>query len=113
MTLDRRRVLQLGAASAVGAGLAPLAGCSRPLPNAAADHTIEIGPANLEVAPGVTVSTTAYNGQFPGPLIRLTEGRPVSIDIRNRTGMARRFRPRSMAPPRKARRSSRRAALAG
>jgi FtsP/CotA-like multicopper oxidase with cupredoxin domain len=31
------------------------------------------------------VSTTAYNGQFPGPLLRLTEGRRVTVDIHNHT----------------------------
>jgi FtsP/CotA-like multicopper oxidase with cupredoxin domain len=31
------------------------------------------------------VSTTAYNGQFPGPLVRLTEGRRVTVDIHNDT----------------------------
>jgi FtsP/CotA-like multicopper oxidase with cupredoxin domain len=31
------------------------------------------------------VSTTTYNGQFPGPLLRLREGRPVVVDVHNDT----------------------------
>jgi len=31
------------------------------------------------------VSTVAYNGQFPGPLLRLAEGRSVTVDILNDT----------------------------
>ncbi|MDE3148580.1 MAG: multicopper oxidase domain-containing protein, partial [Acidobacteriota bacterium] len=32
---------------------------------------------------GVTVKTVAYNGQVPGPLLRLREGVPVAIDVTN------------------------------
>jgi FtsP/CotA-like multicopper oxidase with cupredoxin domain len=76
--LHRRAVLQLGGAAAV----AGLEACAR---RPATDYAIRIAPTNLEVAAGVIVPTTAYNGQFPGPLIRLTEGRPVSVDIHNDT----------------------------
>ena len=34
-------------------------------------------------APGVTVKTLAFNGQVPGPLLRLREGVPVTIDVTN------------------------------
>jgi len=37
----------------------------------------------VELAPGVVVTTTAYNGQVPGPLLRLREGVPVTIDVTN------------------------------
>jgi len=30
-------------------------------------------------------STTLYNGQFPGPMVRLTEGKRVVVDIYNDT----------------------------
>jgi len=50
-----------------------------------ADHTIRIGTALIELAPETTISTKAYNGQFPGPLLRLTEGRRVVVDIHNDT----------------------------
>jgi FtsP/CotA-like multicopper oxidase with cupredoxin domain len=50
-----------------------------------ADHSIRIEPFNLEISPGVTVKTLAYNGQVPGPLLRLREGVPVTIDVTNAT----------------------------
>jgi hypothetical protein len=31
----------------------------------------------------VVVKTTAYNGQVPGPLLRVREGVPVTIDVTN------------------------------
>ena len=39
----------------------------------------------LELAPGKVIETFAYNGMVPGPVLRLREGRQVSIDIRNDT----------------------------
>jgi FtsP/CotA-like multicopper oxidase with cupredoxin domain len=51
----------------------------------AADHTIRIKVAPIEIAPNQIISTTTYNGQFPGPLIRFQEGREVTVDIFNET----------------------------
>jgi FtsP/CotA-like multicopper oxidase with cupredoxin domain len=48
-----------------------------------ADHSLRIEPCTLEIGPGVTVKTLAYNGQVPGPLLRLREGVPVTIDVTN------------------------------
>lgn len=83
MIIDRRHVLQL-------TGAAALSACSRRTttpspPRAVADHTIDIVDAKIELAPGVVVQTTTYNGQFPGPLLRFKEGVPVAVDIHNRT----------------------------
>jgi FtsP/CotA-like multicopper oxidase with cupredoxin domain len=50
-----------------------------------ADHALRIEPCTLEIAPGVTVKTIAFNGQAPGPLLRLREGVPVTIDVTNAT----------------------------
>src|SRR5580658_2711904 len=52
-------------------------------PVAKADYTLRIEPCTLEIGPGVSVKTLAYNGQVPGPLLRLREGVPVSIDVTN------------------------------
>jgi FtsP/CotA-like multicopper oxidase with cupredoxin domain len=49
------------------------------------DHALRIAPCTLEIAPGVTVQTLAFNGQVPGPLLRLREGVPVTIDVTNAT----------------------------
>ena len=48
-----------------------------------ADHTLRIEPCTLEIGKGVSIKTTAYNGQVPGPLLRLREGVPVTIDVTN------------------------------
>jgi FtsP/CotA-like multicopper oxidase with cupredoxin domain len=48
-----------------------------------ADHTLRIEPCTLEIGKGVAVKTVAYNGQVPGPMLRLREGVPVTIDVTN------------------------------
>src|SRR5215831_15868795 len=50
-----------------------------------ADYTVRIKAAPIEIAPNQILSTTTYNGQFPGPLIRFQEGRQVTVDIFNDT----------------------------
>jgi FtsP/CotA-like multicopper oxidase with cupredoxin domain len=50
-----------------------------------ADYRIEIAPLTLELSPRHRLRTIAYNGQVPGPLLRFREGRPVSIEVVNRT----------------------------
>ena len=49
------------------------------------DHAIRIGTGLVEVGPQRILSTATYNGQFPGPLLRLKEGRRVVVDIHNDT----------------------------
>ncbi len=48
-----------------------------------ADFTLRIAPAALEVAPSHFVSTAAYNGTAPGPLLRMREGKPVTVEVIN------------------------------
>jgi FtsP/CotA-like multicopper oxidase with cupredoxin domain len=55
-------------------------------PREAADYTLHIAQLDLELAPRTVVRTTAYNGAVPGPLIRVREGQPVSVDVTNDTG---------------------------
>jgi len=50
-----------------------------------ADYTLTIAVKPVELAPNRIVSTTTYNGQFPGSLLRFKEGQPVTIDINNQT----------------------------
>lgn len=76
MTMSRRSLLKAGASLA----LATKAHAEVP-----ADYTLRIATGLVEVAPGHIVSTTLYNGQFPGPLLRLTEGKTVALDIYNDT----------------------------
>jgi FtsP/CotA-like multicopper oxidase with cupredoxin domain len=85
MAFDRRQLLQFGGAAA----LLPISACSRRgstrAPAAKADYAIRIADSKVEIAPGVDITTTTYNGQFPGPLIRLQEGREAVVDIHNDT----------------------------
>lgn len=50
-----------------------------------ADYTLTIGAADIEIAPGRHVKTIGYNGSVPGPLLRLQEGTPVTINVINDT----------------------------
>ena len=88
MPLDRRNLLQLGGLSALAAsvpGLGGALGQDSGAPAAKADHTIRIARGLTELAPDQIVSTTLYNGQFPGPLLRFREGEAVTVDIHNDT----------------------------
>ncbi len=74
------------------AGLLPLAGgvrfggrASDQDSSAPADHTLRIGTGLVELAPDRIVSTTLYNGEFPGPLVRFKQGRRAVVDIYNDT----------------------------
>ena len=48
-----------------------------------ADYTLRIGPCTIDIGRGVNVKTLAYNGKVPGPMLRLREGKPVTIDVTN------------------------------
>lgn len=50
---------------------------------ASADVKLRIEPCTLEIARGVMIETVAYNGQVPGPTLRLKRGKPVTIDVTN------------------------------
>jgi FtsP/CotA-like multicopper oxidase with cupredoxin domain len=52
---------------------------------APADYTLRIAATPVEIAPNRIVSAIAYNGQFPGPLLRFQEGQPVAVEIHNDT----------------------------
>ncbi|MFF1418951.1 multicopper oxidase family protein [Streptomyces sp. NPDC058280] len=91
--IARRDVLRLGGVALLGAGSAgAVAACEATVPSVTAgpsgkaDYTLRIATGRVELAPDTIVSTTVYNGQFPGPLLRFTEGRPVVVDVHNDTG---------------------------
>jgi FtsP/CotA-like multicopper oxidase with cupredoxin domain len=48
-----------------------------------ADFTLHIAPVEVEIAPRRKIKTTGYNGGFPGPVMRMKEGQPVTIDVYN------------------------------
>ena len=90
MAVGRRDFLRYSglAVAAAGAGTATVA-CSGPPqpspPGGKADYTVRIGSGTVELAPDRVVSTTVYNGQFPGPLLRFNEGQRTWVDIYNDT----------------------------
>jgi FtsP/CotA-like multicopper oxidase with cupredoxin domain len=94
--VSRRRFLQAGALAASALALPksltaqnarPMASVTplAPQPGGAADVTLRIGSVLVDVAKDKTLSTVGYNGQVPGPLIRLQEGRPISVQVFNDT----------------------------
>ncbi len=52
---------------------------------APADFTLRIAAVALEIAPSHFISTIGYNGTSPGPLLRMREGKPVTVDVINDT----------------------------
>ncbi len=49
------------------------------------DITLRIAPVIVELAPTRVVSTIGYNGTAPGPILRMREGQPVTVEVINDT----------------------------
>jgi len=79
--LTRRRFAQVSG-MAVGSMLLPRVGWAA----AAPDVKLEIAPYLLEASPKHRFRTVAYNGQVPGPLLRMRQGKEHSIEIHNLSG---------------------------
>ena len=103
--MKRRKFLQLGGAALLGGASgarafaqsqAPMSmqspsqnpSASKPEDTTPADFTLRIAPIALEVAPSRFISTIGYNGTSPGPVLRLRENRPVTVDVINETDTA-------------------------
>ena len=67
-------------------GKEPAGAAGHPEPAGPADVTLRIAPVLADIAKDHTISTIGYNGSVPGPLIRLREGVPVTVDLFNDTG---------------------------
>jgi FtsP/CotA-like multicopper oxidase with cupredoxin domain len=94
--LERRDFIKL--AGVFGAGLMTTAAIGRAadrmnMPvapslaqtNGKADVTLHIRPVLFELDKEHTLSTIGYNGQVPGPVIRLKEDKVVTVDLFNDT----------------------------
>src|SRR5664279_4819288 len=79
--MRRRLLLKQAGSVALAGGLPAVARAA----DANADHTLRIATGLVELAPDHSVSTTLYNGQFPGPLLRMRQGHRVVVDIHNDT----------------------------
>lgn len=83
MPIDRRSLLASGA-------LLPLVGLKTRIAaaqddQAKADYSLRIAIGLAELSPDHIASTTLYNGQFPGPLLRFKEGQRAVVDVYNDT----------------------------
>ena len=50
-----------------------------------ADITLKIAPVTVEIAPNHIISTIGYDGTAPGPILRMREGKQVTVDVTNET----------------------------
>ena len=91
MTVSRRNFLKAASVLA-GSAVMPLSIAEAAIAHsnatqdeAKADYSIRIAASPVEISPKKIISTTTYNGQFPGPLLRFSEGQRVTVDIFNDT----------------------------
>lgn len=75
-SISRRDLFKVAGA----AGCVAICGAGVP-----ADYRIEIAPLTLDLSPHKRIITTAYSGQVPGPVLRLQENIPVTIEVTNRS----------------------------
>jgi FtsP/CotA-like multicopper oxidase with cupredoxin domain len=84
--MNRRAFLAKTGTVLAGTAIARASASGEPAsPSKPPDFKLEIAPLALEIAPGKVVHTVAYNGRVPGPLIRWPEGKPIVIDVVNRS----------------------------
>jgi FtsP/CotA-like multicopper oxidase with cupredoxin domain len=85
--MQRRDFLKIAGVAAAGGSmtgqnfLVPAA----PQDVAKTEFTLNIGPVTVELAPNRIISTVGYNGMSPGPLLRVKEGVPITVNVVNDT----------------------------
>jgi FtsP/CotA-like multicopper oxidase with cupredoxin domain len=80
--VKRRDFIKVGGLGTFGASVLTL------LPGqeaAKADFTLQIAPVTLELAPTRIISTVGYNGMVPGPILKMRDGVPVTVEVVNDT----------------------------
>jgi FtsP/CotA-like multicopper oxidase with cupredoxin domain len=80
--MNRRDFVKLGGMGALSVGAAQILPGPEP---AKADITLRIAPVTVELAPDRVISTVGYNDTSPGPVLRMREGAPVTVDVVNDT----------------------------
>jgi FtsP/CotA-like multicopper oxidase with cupredoxin domain len=92
--LKRRDFLKVGGAAFAQSAAARLLAQASQMPMGApvpgheiskADYTLRIAPVTVELAPDHILSTIGYNDSSPGPILRMREGKTVSVDVINDT----------------------------
>src|SRR6202034_833482 len=90
----RRDFLRMSSAAFAQSGAARLLAQASQMPMGAvapgnetskADYTLRIAPVTVELAPDHILSTIGYNDTSPGPVLRMREGKTVSVDVINDT----------------------------
>jgi FtsP/CotA-like multicopper oxidase with cupredoxin domain len=78
--------IQLGAAKLLMSQMQPGTQSNAPVPETAKpDFSLRIAPVMVELTPTRTISTIGYNGTSPGPLLRMQEGKPATVEVINDT----------------------------
>ncbi|HEY6927629.1 MAG TPA: multicopper oxidase domain-containing protein [Steroidobacteraceae bacterium] len=80
----KRRDFVTCAGATLGQALVPRLAAA----DTAADITLRIAPVALEIAPSHFISTIGYNGTSPGPVLRMREGKTITVDVINDTDAA-------------------------
>ena len=89
--VQRRNFFQLGGMVLAQAGMARLPFAAQGDPphgspsDTNADHTLRIAPVTVELDRSHILSTIGYNNSAPGPVLRMREGKPVTVDVINDT----------------------------
>jgi FtsP/CotA-like multicopper oxidase with cupredoxin domain len=83
--LKRRDFVRLGCATVLATRAEKLLGAKSKDSERAPDFSLRIAPVTVELAQNVVLSTVGYNNQVPGPLLRMREGKPVTIEVVNDT----------------------------
>jgi FtsP/CotA-like multicopper oxidase with cupredoxin domain len=92
--VNRRNLLKFGGMALAQVGLArPFAAAQEgarlappgPASDDHADYTLHIAPTTVELDRSHILSTIGYNGVAPGPVLRMKEGKSVTVDVINGT----------------------------
>ena len=84
--MNRRHFLLRGSLAAASVVASPgfrLSQAEQSLRAANPDFRLEIAEIEWELSPKKKIRTAIYNQQIPGPILRITEGKPVTIEIVN------------------------------
>jgi FtsP/CotA-like multicopper oxidase with cupredoxin domain len=92
--VNRRSLLKLGGMALAQAGAsrsmfgkqaaATLSPTSQ-VPENKADYTLRIAPVTVELDRSHIISTIGYNGTSPGPVLRMREGKAITVEVINDT----------------------------
>ena len=98
--MNRRDLLKLGPLAFAAAAARPSSSQMVMLPGApsgqspdqpatpaitGSDITLRIAPVTVELSPDRILSTIGYNGASPGPILRMKEGKPITVTVINET----------------------------